>query len=1071
MNYQELFEKKYERLNQEQKHAVDTIDGPVLVIAGPGSGKTELLSLRIANILKNTDTPPSSILCMTFTESAALTMKKRLANLIGPEAYKISIFTFHGFGTEIINQNPEYFFNGATYNPADELTRIEILEKIFQDLDHKNPLKSFHPHQGFTYLKSTEKCIQDLKKNGLSPEEFRQTILENKNFLEKVNPLIKAFFADRVSKKMIDVLPKLISEIKEIQEKSSLQNYLIKSLQEIDLSSTKELTIWKNSHSTNNKNKEKSLKDFENLEKHLALADVYETYQEALHQQSYFDFDDMILETVRALEENPDLKLNIQEKYQYVLVDEFQDTSGVQMRLLENLLDADVHEGRPNILAVGDDDQSIYKFQGANIDNILNFHKKYLEPKIIVLTKNYRSTQKILDLIRGIILSGEERLENHLEEISKELISANLELKEGEILSEEFETQYEQYLWIAEKVKEKLANKSNPNGIAIIGRTHKTLEEMAKVLDFFDIPVSYERKKNLLEQPHIKEIIQILKFINSLNNINEKDADQFLPEILGFDFLEIDRLEIWKISLETYKERKRWLEVMLEHQDEKIHSFAEFLINLASEAKTKTAEELIDFITGAKELNNYKSNYKDHLLKDNYLDQLSSLQSFMSSVRNYKNMKPLTIKDFVNFIELHEKLQIPLILKDQFNSNENSISLLTSHGAKGAEFENVFILDCIDFEWVQKSRGDQLSFPKNLPLSAEKDSIEDKLRLFYVALSRAKRNLYLCSYKYSDNGREQVKLRFLDTANMASSSEALPSKNLEKILELKWKTDAHQVINENEKAALKTLLKDYKLNVTHFNNFLNVIDGGPQKFLEENLLKFPQMQTVPLAYGSAMHLALQSFHNKHKLEKILPEQNYLLEQYEKFLYKKRLNEKDFQEQLSKGQENLEIFFNNNKDKFDFNDKIEFNFDSQNAAFQGCELTGKIDKMSFNENEIIVSDYKTGKHLDDWQGRSESQKLKIWKYKNQLIFYKLLIENSRDFSKYNIDQSNLIFLEHDDEQNKTLDYHFPAEDMILIKNLIPIVHKKITTLDFPDISKYPKTLRGLHDFIKNLLEES
>ena len=154
MNYEEIFQTRYQNLNTEQKLAVDSIDGPVLVIAGPGSGKTELLGMRVANILRETDASPSEILCLTFTDAGVATMRKRLVTLIGETAHQVNIQTFHSLGTEIINNYPEFFFQGAIYNSIDELTQTQIIDEILGNLSLDNPLATKHPDQGYIYLKN-----------------------------------------------------------------------------------------------------------------------------------------------------------------------------------------------------------------------------------------------------------------------------------------------------------------------------------------------------------------------------------------------------------------------------------------------------------------------------------------------------------------------------------------------------------------------------------------------------------------------------------------------------------------------------------------------------------------------------------------------------------------------------------------------------------------------------------------------------------------------------------------------------------------------------------------------------
>lgn len=438
----QIFEEKYNQLNPEQKLAVDTVYGPVLVVAGPGSGKTQLLSLRVANILKLTDSVANSILCLTFTDSAATNMKTRLAKIIGPEAYKVAIHTFHSFATEIIAQNQEYFFFGASFKPADQLDQVQILRAAFESLDSKNPLRAYHSEQDFVFLNDAVGVIQALKKGGLSPAEFRDLLDHNKKFLENSDSELKKVFSERVNAKTVEnlwIFMDLVETLTESDNSNRLnissnlpghswdENYqtmseyvLMQLVQAKNMTqlntektSTTYVTSWKNKFTTKDTQNEVHFKDFLKLDKWYTLADLYQKYQDNLHSQGLFDFADMLLEVAKAFEDPAriDLKYNLQEKFQFVLVDEFQDTNGVQMRLLENLIDNELNEGQPNLLLVGDDDQAVFKFQGANIQNMLKFKENYPATQIIKLTKNYRSTQDILDLAMSVIEQSSERLD------------------------------------------------------------------------------------------------------------------------------------------------------------------------------------------------------------------------------------------------------------------------------------------------------------------------------------------------------------------------------------------------------------------------------------------------------------------------------------------------------------------------------------------------------------------------------------------------------------------------------------------------------------------------------------
>jgi len=431
------FEERYQKLNDRQKEAVDAIDGAVLVVAGPGTGKTELLSLRVANILKQTDTLASSILCLTYTDSAAKNMRERLARLIGKEAYKVAIHTFHSFGSEIINQNPEYFFFAAGYQPSDDLAQYKIRKELFEKMKWDNPLNSFHEDHDFSFLTDVKDCISALKKGGLTPKKFGEILESNTRFLEFFNPFLQELFSEKITATRTEKLPEIIENItkylnssqkEELQDTfPSLAEIVVRELKQVwgeileipeKSKKTKPLTQWKEIFVVKDNLNKVVFKDTQKLKKYLALIALYKDYQTKLHSLGLYDFEDMLLEVVAIFENglkikneiNFELKYNYQEKYQYILVDEFQDTNGVQMRLLESLAQPSSNEGNPNILVVGDDDQAIFKFQGANLQNILKFREIYPKAKTISLVDNYRSSQEILDFAGLIIQESSQRL-------------------------------------------------------------------------------------------------------------------------------------------------------------------------------------------------------------------------------------------------------------------------------------------------------------------------------------------------------------------------------------------------------------------------------------------------------------------------------------------------------------------------------------------------------------------------------------------------------------------------------------------------------------------------------------
>ena len=531
------FQTRYAKLNANQRQAVDYIHGSLLVIAGPGTGKTELLSMRTAQILRQTDTLPDSILCLTFTESGAANMRQRLRQIIGEDAYKIAIHTFHSFGTEIINQHRQYFFRGADVQPADELMQHQIVTGILEGLDWRNPL-SVKNNGEFVYTSELIRVISEFKQSGLTPAELQAITADNQRVIADITADIQQVFAAKISKKTIELFAPLAEKIAErigegdVTElsrdtassapdstaatakiptnlPSSITPYaqvlalsIAHAAQEaIDANSTKSLTAWKNKWCEKNAAGEFVLKDFTAAEKLSAAIDVYETYGNVLAERSLFDYDDMILSVIQACKSHPELRANLQEQYQFIMVDEFQDTNLAQLRLLFDLTG---DEDNPNIMAVGDDDQAIFSFQGADVGNIQRFRQYYHDPKIIVLTDNYRSAADILTAARGVITQGADRLENTIDGLSKQL-TAHASGSGARVEIQEFTSVSEERAGVARQIAELIKRGERPEYITVIARHHKELIELLPYLYRQNLMVNYERHDDTSEKSRYRQ--------------------------------------------------------------------------------------------------------------------------------------------------------------------------------------------------------------------------------------------------------------------------------------------------------------------------------------------------------------------------------------------------------------------------------------------------------------------------------------------------------------------------------------------------------------------------------------
>jgi DNA helicase II / ATP-dependent DNA helicase PcrA len=1131
MQHLETFFGRYNILNEKQKEAVDTIDGPVLVVAGPGSGKTELLTLRIANILRLTDTEPRSILCLTFTDSAAKNMLDRLTQLIGKDAYKVSIHTFHSFATEIINQNPEYFFSGAVYKPADNLAQYKILNDLFEDLSHNSPFKIYSEDRQFTYLSDVQSSIAALKREGVDPDVFEKILLENKEFLDEIDQTALDIINLPFREVQLADLNNLVQSIEKTSSESDLKSIYLSSTKEIyeqtlelpKKSQSKPFTEWKNRYTKpNDLTGKKEFLDQINQKKHFELAQIYRKYQAALHQQGLFDFDDMLIEVNKAMRNYPGLLYTIQEKFLYVLVDEFQDTNSAQSELLYHVIDNDFSNNEPNVLAVGDDDQAIYKFQGANLQNIISFKEKYPTTKIITLEYNYRSHQSILDLAKSVVEQTHTRLSTKLN-FPKPLISG---VNQNKILQKpvlkSFETRDQELLYITYKTKELISNGVSPAEIAILSRDHKQLIDLVKVCNQMEIPIRYDRGENVLEQPLVRQIILILRYISTISQSHKREADEFLPNILSFEVFNLNPNTIYKISHIAHKNKINWLDVMgnleiynsknkdtkkeahtepfLPEEESKIHEIARFLHDLAKASKNESAEQVLDRILGVSqnevyfqedenddgeagqtEQYQYYFSFKNWLKnKPEYLSYLSGLKMFVSTLRGYQPKATITIWDILELIDVVEKNHLTIVDNSPYNQSEKAVQLMTAHKAKGLEFEYVFILDSAQSVWAKQGRATKITLPLNLPLQPDKDSDDDHIRLFFVAITRAKNELYLTHFKKNDKNKDVSLLEYIVDVN--EIVENTPEPHLDLVIgntigvlqtwllgELK-----QRILSLDEKEWLRPTLENYKLSVTHLNNFLDVVNGGPEMFLEQNLLKFPKSKNFSAAYGTAVHDAIAQMYREYKGFGVLPGVERVLEYFESTIKNQRLSKIDEQNAIGKGREALAEFYVQKQHEFNLTHDIELDFGNQNVRVGDAHITGKLDQVWYNNDktEAVVVDLKTGKSFDSWRG-GDIDLQKLDRYRRQLVFYRLLVENSRSFGGLKVEQGALLFVEPDKKDRnlvKTLSLEITEQDANEMRKLVRAVWQKIQNLDFPDTSGYEKSNKGIQQFIQDLIEE-
>ncbi len=270
-------------------------------------------------------------------------------------------------------------------------------------------------------------------------------------------------------------------------------------------------------------------------------------------------------------------------------------------------------------------------------------------------------------------------------------------------------------------------------------------------------------------------------------------------------------------------------------------------------------------------------------------------------------------------------------------------------------------------------------------------------------------------------------------------------------------------VTHGEQAILKAQLKDYRMSVTHLNNFLNVTVGGPTAFLEQNLLRFPQAMNPSSAFGSAMHKAIELFYRELHMSGKVPAKNVLIGYFGVAIEKERMMKSERSHFRAHGEESLAVWWNEVGKHATVAERSEVDFRTQGVIVGDVQLTGKIDKMIEGGDAIHVVDFKTGRAKHDWDGKDAREKITLHNYKRQLIFYKILVEGSHEFVGKKVTKGTLEFLEPTDDKITTLTHYISSEDVERLKALIIAVHKKITVLDFPDIEIYPKDLSGIIAF--------
>ena len=590
-------------LNEKQKEAVINTKGPMLILAGAGSGKTRVLTTKVAYLIENENVSPDNILAITFTNKAAKEMKERIYSFVGGYAFKIQISTFHSFGLKIIKENCKLLGYESNFTILDSDDSLSIIKKIMKD--------------------------SNIDSNKFNPKAIKNSISSCKN-------------------EMID--------------SKSYENYAHTPFDEV-------------------------------------VKDVYEKYEKSLKINNAMDFDDLLILPLKLFNEYPNVLQEYQEQYKYVFIDEYQDTNEPQY-ILSKMISAKYR----NITVVGDADQAIFTWRGANYKNILNFEKDYKDAKTVLLEENYRSTKTILKAANNVIRNNKIRKEKNLW----------TENEEGEkIVYYKAFDEKDESRYVVNEIKKLIDNGVNPKDICVLYRANaqsRTVEEAFLTNNIaYNIVGSYA----FYNRKEIKDLIAYLKLI-----YNEKD-DVSLLRIINYPKRGIGLKSIENLTIKANIDNKSLFEVI---DSGKELQFKELINSLKEKEKSLSITELIDTI-----LND--SGIKHDLESEKSIEadiRLENLEEFKSITKVFEEREGIvSLGDFL------DELSLVSDVSEQKNESKDKVTLMTMHSVKGLEFDYVFV---VGFE--------EGLFP-HMNCFESNDEMEEERRLCYVAITRAKKKLYL----------------------------------------------------------------------------------------------------------------------------------------------------------------------------------------------------------------------------------------------------------------------------------------------------------------------------------------
>ncbi|MBQ6394483.1 ATP-dependent helicase [Candidatus Saccharibacteria bacterium] len=1098
-------------LNKAQKEAVEYLDGPLLVLAGPGTGKTHLLSAKVKYILENTDTNPENILCVTFTDPATANIRERLLSKVGPAARKVNIHTYHAFGADLLAQYKNYSdsYPRALDDVVDDVAKYKIIKNIQEKLPALDILKT-------AAISDITNTIGSAKSARLRPEQLLKIADENMRLTAELNSEITEvmqnfkkgmkldYALETIYQPLLDIFVKhssrepLIPSIDGVGDIEPEANFLARELNLVienakaaEKPSISPLSKWKDRTIELDSNGGYRLHNIISNKKLRSLAHIYTVYQEELEKNGLYDFEDMIGEAIRFLREDQGFRLSLSERYQYILLDEFQDTNPSQFELIRLLTDYE----KPCVMAVGDDDQAIYSFQGAESSNLLDF-QSYYNAKVVNLTENYRSTSEVLALSRQIAdqITDSFAKKHHVDKTlvstrNEELLSKNH--NDTNITRHEFISSDAEYYWVAERIANLVKSGEKQSDIAIICPKHKYILPLLPYLKSHkNLNIAYEKRENILEDSKIHQLLTLSDFIIRL--ANSKPTSHQLLEILSFPFWGISPLTAINAISAARNDKKQALDYLTNSEDERLKTLANFLAALVAKSFDTPLELMLDYMVGTAAIDDsFRSPFLEYYAKDDTSYETFSLYENLnilkSTLKNYLKGQPLKLQDLVNLVADYQAAGVAILNTSPYQDDSDAIQILTAHKSKGLEFKHVFLIATDSLSWGSGGgNNNKLVLPRNLTHIRHTGATEDeRLRLFFVALTRAKLSLTLTNSIKDFAGKSPDRLEYLsehiddDTGILASPlmPDQIVHTHYEDLEEAKLKTDlrktwvsAYSKLTSELKPLLLKRLENYQLTATDLTTFIDIAYAGPLEFYKRKVLKAPaEPADTSLEFGNLVHATFEQV-TKAKLD-----DDAAIKYYQDQVALIPATATELSELTEKGTFALSVSLKSFGDLLRAeNAKAEVDFFHEHLSAGPIPITGKIDHISVDSSTktIEIYDFKTGGfHKEGWGSHPT-----LYKYALQLEFYKLLLQNSPAYHNYEIKQGHILFVTPDGagEVHDKI-YKFTAKGSAETLELMTAVYSHMKTLDFlenPKLAVKPdpeNNLKKIKEFVDLVIE--